>query len=108
MSLGKFIRKARLEIGMSQRDLASKIMIDEKRPMKPQHLNDIEHERKGVNSPKQINQFAKVLGLERDYLFFLAGRIPDDIHGNREIYKHDDVVDTMKGSRSALHKVAIF
>lgn len=45
----------------------------------PQYLNDIEHDRRSPSSGHLIRQFSGVLQIPDDYLFALAGQLPDDL-----------------------------
>jgi transcriptional regulator with XRE-family HTH domain len=79
-TLGKAIAIGRKEKGISQKDLAAAITKDDgSGPISPQYLNDIEHDRRSPSSDRLIRQFAKALGLDENYLFVLAGKIPDEV-----------------------------
>ena len=45
----------------------------------PQYLNDIEHDRRSPSSGHLIRQFSGILNIPEDYLYALAGRLPDDL-----------------------------
>lgn len=80
MTLGQAIAAARKAKGLSQKDLAAAIVKDDGAgAISPQYLNDIEHDRRSPTSDHLIRQFEKVLGTEDGYLFFLAGKIPDEM-----------------------------
>lgn len=64
---------------MSQKDLAGLILKEDGAAISPQYLNDIEHDRRNPTSDHLIRQFAVALELSEDMLFFLAGKIPDDV-----------------------------
>lgn len=64
---------------MSQKDLAARIKREDGESISPQYLNDIEHDRRSPSSDLMVQQFAKVLGLDPDYLYYLAGKLPSDI-----------------------------
>jgi transcriptional regulator with XRE-family HTH domain len=66
-------RRAR---GLSQKQLAERIQREEGGSISPQYLNDIEHDRRSPSSDHMINEFARVLQLSANYLFYLAGRVP--------------------------------
>lgn len=57
------------------------------RPMSPQYLNDIEHDRRSPSSAALVEQFGDVLGLDKDYLLFLADRWPESL---RETIKSEE------------------
>lgn len=82
-TVGQTIRDARVKAGMTQKELAAKIMRkeegrEEEKPITPQYLNDIEHDRR--TPPEYIlRQAAKILNLDADTLVFLAGSIPQHV-----------------------------
>lgn len=78
-SLGGAIASARKAKGMSQKDLAAKIIKDDGLPITPQYLNDIEHDRRSPSSNTIIQQFAKVLGVKESALYALSGVLPDQV-----------------------------
>ena len=80
MTFGRAISKARKALGLSQKELASRVMKEEGGgPISPQYLNDIEHDRRNPSSSHLIRQFSGILNIPEDYLFALAGRLPDDL-----------------------------
>lgn len=80
MTFGQAISKARKSLGFSQKDLAGRIMKEEAGgAISPQYLNDIEHDRRSPSSGHLIRQFSGILDIPEDYLFALAGRLPDDL-----------------------------
>ena len=79
-TFGSVIRAARKKTGLSQVDLAKKVkQEDDKKPISPQYLNDIEFGRRSPSSDHIVNQFAKALNLNPDWLCFLLGKIPAKI-----------------------------
>jgi transcriptional regulator with XRE-family HTH domain len=99
-TLGSFIAEQRKKLGLSQKDLASKILREEDgKPISPQYLNDIERDRRQPTSDHLLRQFASVLGAESDYLFFLSGTIPADIRAKR--IPADEVVAAFKAFRKS-------
>jgi transcriptional regulator with XRE-family HTH domain len=81
-TFGSHVAARRKELGFSQKELAALILREEdQKPISPQYLNDIERDRRNPTSEHLIKQFAKVLNEEEqaDYLFYLAGTIPDDL-----------------------------
>jgi transcriptional regulator with XRE-family HTH domain len=79
-TFGSHVAARRKELGLSQKELAALILREEdQKPISPQYLNDIERDRRNPTSEHLIKQFAKVLEEEADYLFFLAGTIPDEL-----------------------------
>lgn len=45
-TFGKIVSAARKELGISQKDLAAKIVKEDGETISPQYLNDIEHDRR--------------------------------------------------------------
>jgi transcriptional regulator with XRE-family HTH domain len=78
-TFGKYISKVRKDQGMSQKQLAELIEREEGGSISAQYLNDIEHDRRSPSSDHMIQQFAKVLKVSANYLYYLAGRMPAEI-----------------------------
>jgi transcriptional regulator with XRE-family HTH domain len=80
VTFGQAISKARKALGLGQKELAALVMKeDENGAISPQYLNDIEHDRRSPSSGHLIRQFSGILQIPEDYLFALAGRLPDDL-----------------------------
>ena len=80
VTFGRYIADARKKLQMSQKELASQIRREEDdAPISPQYLNDIERDRRNPTSDHLIQQFAKVLKIDADYLNYLAGKLPEEI-----------------------------
>lgn len=80
VTFGRYIADARKTLQMSQKELASQILREEDdEPISPQYLNDIERDRRNPSSDHLIQQFAKVLKIDADYLSYLAGKLPEEI-----------------------------
>lgn len=80
VSFGQAISKARKGLGLSQKELAARVIKEEGGgAISPQYLNDIEHDRRSPSSGHLIRQFSGILNIPEDYLFALAGRLPDDL-----------------------------
>ena len=77
MTFGRSISDARKKLNMTQKELAASIMREDGPPISPQYLNDIERDRRSPSSDHMIQQFAKVLELNADYLHYLNGRFPE-------------------------------
>jgi transcriptional regulator with XRE-family HTH domain len=75
-TFGKIIAEARKRKGLSQKELASRIIKESGDPISPQYLNDIEHDRRNPPSEFLISRFATELGLAEDYLCLAAGSLP--------------------------------
>ena len=78
-TFGGAISDARKAKGWALKDLATKILREDEGPISPQYLNDIEHDRRNPSSDRMVQQFADALGIDRDWLYYLAGRFPDDV-----------------------------
>jgi transcriptional regulator with XRE-family HTH domain len=79
MSFGQIIAEARKKLGISQKTLAARIKKEDGEAISPQYLNDIERDRRNPPSEYLIAQFAKELGLSKDYLLLAAGAVPKDL-----------------------------
>ncbi|NPD18844.1 helix-turn-helix domain-containing protein [Alterinioella nitratireducens] len=80
VTFGQAISKARKALGLSQKELAARVKKEESGgSISPQYLNDIEHDRRSPSSGHLIRQFSGILNIPEDYLFALAGRLPDDL-----------------------------
>jgi transcriptional regulator with XRE-family HTH domain len=78
-TFGTYISSIRKKMGLSQKQLAELIEREEGGPISPQYLNDIEHDRRSPSSDHMIQEFARVLKVGTDYLYYLAGRMPADL-----------------------------
>lgn len=78
-TFGQIIREKRQALGMSQKELASKIKKEDGTPISPQYQNDIEFDRRDAPSETMIRQYAKILDLPVDGLILAAGRVPEDV-----------------------------
>jgi transcriptional regulator with XRE-family HTH domain len=78
-TFGRHIAENRKSLKMSQKELAARIQREDGTAISPQYLNDIEHDRRHPSSDHLVRQFAEVLQLEVDYLYYLADRLPEDI-----------------------------
>ena len=79
ITFGRALAQARKDKKMSQKELAALIKREEGTPISPQYLNDIEHDRRSPSSDHLVKQFAELLGIDLDYLYYLANRLPEDI-----------------------------
>lgn len=82
--LGDVISNARKQKGWSLRELAERVKKDDGSPISPQYLNDIEH---GNRTPtgQLIDNLAKALMLDRDYLLILSGSQPEEMNKHPEV-----------------------
>jgi transcriptional regulator with XRE-family HTH domain len=89
-SFGHAISSARKKLEMSQKELAGKIRKEDGEAITPQYLNDIERDRRSPSSDHIVKQFAKVLGISADVLYWLAGRVPSDLARGKATPKQID------------------
>jgi transcriptional regulator with XRE-family HTH domain len=78
-TFGKTILDARKDLGISQKDLASRIKKEDGNSISAQYLNDIEHDRRNPPSEEMIEQFSEELNLDKDVLCLIAGTLPKDV-----------------------------
>ena len=103
MTFGQAIAKARKAKGLSQKELAGLVVKDEEAgAISPQYLNDIEHDRRSPSSGHLIRQFSGILNIPEDYLFALAGRLPDDLRPDAS--SPDKVVEAFANFRKTLRE----
>lgn len=103
MTFGQKISEARKRAGLSQKDLASKIFKEDGEAISPQYLNDIEHDRRNPPSAGMIDQFAKALGLQAEILYFLAGKLTEDLRSVRlSEGKEQQIVEAFRAFRKAI------
>jgi len=101
VTFGQAISKARRALGLSQKELATRVMKEEDGgAISPQYLNDIEHDRRSPTSDHLIRQFATVLAVDEGYLFVLAGKIPDELR--RAANDQDKIVAAFTNFRKTL------
>ncbi len=79
MTFAEMISAARKRVGLSQRELMAHIKKEDGTPISPQYLNDLEHGRRNAPGPHMLKQFADVLKLNYDELFFAANQYPEDL-----------------------------
>src|SRR5260370_6000919 len=77
-TLGKAVRERRKALGLTQRELATRVRFEDGHSISATYLCLIEHD---VYTPRVhiITQFGRVLGMNPDVLFYLAGRVPPDV-----------------------------
>jgi transcriptional regulator with XRE-family HTH domain len=77
-TLGRFIVERRKELGLSGREVVAEVRNSDGNPISIPFLVDLEHDRRKP-SDEVLEQFAKVLKVDSDMLYFLAGRFPADL-----------------------------
>lgn len=102
VTFGRAIREARKRKALSLKSVAARIHREDGQPISPQYLNDIEHDRRSPSSDLLVQQFAQVLEIHPDWLYYLTGRIPEDVR--RQRLSEVEVVKRMKAFRRGLPK----
>ena len=101
-TFGRAISQARKALGLSQKQLAQKIFREDGESISPQYLNDIEHGRRSPSSDRMVQQFAEVLGMDVDWLYYLAGKFPADLRERK--LTQEEVAKAMVAFRSTPNK----
>jgi transcriptional regulator with XRE-family HTH domain len=101
-SFGLVLSAARRAAGLSQRELAARILKEDGEPISPQYLNDLERDRRNPPSPHFLKQFADILHLPEEYLDFVAGQLPEDLRNSGKTYAPDQVQAAFKAFRRSL------
>jgi len=81
-TLGQFLIERRKAQGLSQKEFAVLIKNRDGKPISATYLNYLEHyleHDRGKPPDYLLDQFADVLKVERDVLYFWAQRMPPDI-----------------------------
>ena len=77
LSFGRRIAIRRKERGLSLKEVADQVKKEDGRPISPQYLNDIEHDRRQPDSNHLIDQLAAALKLPAEVLYYDAGKLGD-------------------------------
>ena len=101
-TFGEVIAESRKKTGLSQKELAAALKKENSEPISPQYLNDIEHDRRNPPSEDMIKQFATHLKLKTEVLFYLAGKLTDDM--KRKSVEPEKIVAAYQAFRKALNK----
>jgi len=102
MTFGEIIAEGRKKANLSQKELANLIKKEDGESISPQYLNDLERDRRNPPSDFLIKQFAKVLDLELDVLYYCAGKLPADVMSAKA--DKEKVVAAYKAFRKVLNK----
>jgi transcriptional regulator with XRE-family HTH domain len=78
-SFGELIAKRRKELGLTQTELAQRIIGRHGGSISQERITDIEHNRYGVPRKPILEQLARELQLDPDVLYLWGGIIPPDI-----------------------------
>ena len=81
MPLGETISTARKKLGLSQKELAERLIKDDGGAISAQYLNDIEHDRRQPSSESMLRQLADVLEVPIEVLLYQVGHLPADVRG---------------------------
>lgn len=100
-TFGQIIAEARKKKHLSQKELASMIEREDGKTISPQYLNDIERNRRSPGD-YVLQQFARVLELNEDYLYYLVGEYPTDLRESAE--NADRFQVAMRAFRRSLEK----
>lgn len=103
MTFGQTIARARKDLGISQRELALRVLKENGSPISAQYLNDIERDRRNAPGDHLLEQFARELELDKDYLYFLVGKFPSDVRSGSKSPKQ--VAEAFKAFRRTLRGV---
>lgn len=100
MSFGNVIFEARMRLGLKQEDLAQRIKKEDGKPISKQYLSEIERGTRNPPSDLIINQFAVVLKVHPDVLYFHAGRLSPDV---RDIQvSHEIIIEAFRVFRERI------
>ena len=102
MTFGEAITQARKDRTLSQKQVAAGILKEDGKPISPQYLNDIEHDRRNPPGEHIVRQLAKALDLNLDYLLFLAGRFASDLLDTPR--DQEDIAMAMRAFRRSLRE----
>jgi transcriptional regulator with XRE-family HTH domain len=102
MTFGTLVAQTRKSMGLSQKQLASKIKKENGEPISPQYLNDIERDRRNPPSPVLIQKFARELHIPEDRLCAIAGTMPLDLKQEVAEARPEDVEAAFKAFRRTL------
>jgi len=78
-TFGQVLTAARRRAGLSQRELAARILKEDGDAISPQYLNDLERDRRNPPAQHFLKQLAHALDLPEEYLAFVAGQLPEDL-----------------------------
>lgn len=102
MSLGRVIAEARKKKGLSQKELAARILKEDGEPISPQYLNDIEHNRRNPSGDYLLSQFADVLDLSHEYLHYLVDSWPEEVRDLAD--SEEEFLTAFRAFRSKLRR----
>lgn len=100
MTFGQILADARKRANLSLRELAAKIKKEDGTSISPQYLNDLEHDRRNPPSDFLLQQFAQVLGIPIDDLYYYADKFPPELRGKQ--LDHEQITEGFKAFRRTL------
>lgn len=78
-NFSQLISEKRKALGLSQKEVATRVLKEDASAISPQYLNDLEHDRRGAPSDHLIKELARVLEIDEDVLFYAAGELSPDL-----------------------------
>jgi transcriptional regulator with XRE-family HTH domain len=78
-TFGQVLREARHVAGYNLKYVAERIKKEDGESISLQYLSDLEKGRRNPPSDRMIDQFVKVLKIDRDYLYLSARRLPAEV-----------------------------
>jgi transcriptional regulator with XRE-family HTH domain len=100
MTFGRTIADARKKANLSLRELAERIKKEDESPISPQYLNDLEHDRRNIPADFMLQQFAQILDIPIEVLYYYAGEIPTELRGMQ--VDQEKVIDAYKAFRRTI------
>ena len=100
-SIGKQIARGRKNLALTQKQLAGQILKADGTPISPQYLNDLELDKRGAPPNYLLDRISEALGLPKEYLRFVAGRLPADLAEN---YHREHDPETVEAAFRAFRK----
>lgn len=86
-TIGEFMAERRKALGLSQKELAALIKNRDGKPLSMPYLSYLENGR-GEPPEYLLDQFAKVLRVERDVLYFWTRRMPPEVAAGEASPEH--------------------
>ena len=91
----------RKELGLSGREVVAQIKKPDGKPISIPYLVDLEHDRRKP-SDEVLEGLAKALQVDSDILYFLAGRMPPDLHTRN--LKEDELASAFRAFRREVRR----
>lgn len=70
---------SRKQLGLTLKDVAAQVLMDNGKRLSAQYLHDVEYGRRNPPRAHVIGQIAVVLGVSNDVLCLIAGILPEDL-----------------------------